>query len=64
MNFHLESVYFYMSWYVFTTVSKSSPAGHPPCSPLHKQAIDVEMESLSHIPESIHNLSQNAAPPG
>lgn len=61
---HLESGYSHMSGYVSTTVPKTTPAGHPPCTLLHKQAIDVDVESRSHIPEFIHNLSQNAAPPG
>lgn len=59
-----ESGYSHMSGYVSTTIPKTSPTGHPPCSLLHKQAIDVDVESRSHIPEFIHNLSQNAAPPG
>lgn len=60
-NFYLESGFSLMSGYVSTTVPKTSPAGHPPCSLLHKQPIDVDVES--HIPEFIHNLPQNAAPP-
>lgn len=60
---HAVEEHSHMSGYGSTTVPKTSPAGNPPCSLLHKQPIDVDVATDSHIPEFIHNLSQNTAPP-
>lgn len=41
-NFNVELGYSHV-WVCITTVPKTSPAGHAPCSLLHKQAIDAEV---------------------